>query len=314
LQKNQKKRLREMANLSTDDWIKYSGWIIGAVSLIASIWLGLLGIRSKYARALYREQSFLLIEKGLGLDIEGLQVIFNGLECPQLTKTHLIFWNGGPVPIENEDILEPIVCSLPDDGRLAALPKVASSRGAYGFVAETEENLPGRVRFDFKYLGPNGGARIELLHTGSPKNVQMSGRLKGVPRDIECLGKISPRIRFPEIRSIVESRAFYGKHRIRIPNPLRWSKALELRVPGRIYDFQITGFIVTVVVGLVLLGLLVGLLERISSIPYIGFPLVVIALGTPYAIFFVSIAFAIRNYVRRRILRTPRELIPDYWW
>lgn len=304
-----------------DSWINYAGFAIGVASLIVGTWLSILGLRNRYARALYRYQSFLLAEEQLWPSLEKISILYDEQPCDRLTKTHLIFWNGGPIPIDGDRVIDRVRLLLPDRGRVVEEPTVIQSRGAHKFSVSIDEANPSLLYLDFEYLGPQGGARIELLHTGSVDAPQVIGRIKDVPRDIEPLGRILPNTGTAVLIRSSARRELYAFRQIAVPPLMPTRMPIKtIQIPGRFHRF-FDNVVVQIITGLiaasVMLGALLGALWLFSAIirlPVIGLVVgILIAVGIPL-LFLVAVYFALRDYIRRRLLRTPRELLPDYWW
>jgi hypothetical protein len=170
------------------------GWvgsIIGIISLVLALIL--------YSKSRQRtDMSYSYRgDRLLGLATEGLPaeitMQYRGENIPRLTKSLIVFWNSGDKTLVEEDIVsgDPLRLSIQEDGEILAISLRKSSRDVneISITRSSENNYEAYVTFSF--LDAGDGGVLEILHTSEERNPTFSGTLRGMPKGLKNVGRIT---------------------------------------------------------------------------------------------------------------------------
>ena len=189
------------------------GWVgsvIGLLGIVAAAVTYFLG-RQRSILA-YRTKGLRLLgntESGLPSDVT---VQYRGMNIPRLTKSLIVIWNFGEKTINGSDVVEtdPLRVEMGDDSALLSILITKTSRDVIGVTLIPSLKSPGRAEFSFKYLDPNDGFVIEVLHTGESRHAKVYGTVKGIPQGIKNLGALLSQSRASTNRIVPRSRRTLG--------------------------------------------------------------------------------------------------------
>ncbi|MBT2789183.1 hypothetical protein [Paraburkholderia strydomiana] len=180
--------LKSALDLLAPGWV---GSIIGILGVVAAvITYFLTRQRSRFA---YRTSG----ERLLGLTTEGLPpditVQYRGQEIPRLTRTLVVFWNDGEKSVSGEDVVgsDPLRLRFADDARVLAATVLKQARNVCQVQARHNLAEPTDVEITFAFLDKNDGAVVEVLHTGKEREAAFLGTIKGLPKGLHDLGRLT---------------------------------------------------------------------------------------------------------------------------
>jgi hypothetical protein len=103
-----------------------------------------------------------------------LKVLFGGDEIAgPVSVAQLTFWNDGAMPVRTDDILSPIVISLPET-RILEASVIKKSRNEAGIRLDSTEATAGKLRLDWRILEKGDGCQIQVIYAGDttvPTNI-----------------------------------------------------------------------------------------------------------------------------------------------
>jgi hypothetical protein len=181
-------------------------WMDKALGMLAPGWvgsiIGLLGIAAAFITYLLtRHRSVLAYryagERLLGLSTDGLpadiSVQYRGQNIPRLTRTLVVFWNGGEKTIVADDIVKSDLLKLKieGEGTVLAATVLKASRDVCELSAKALTDPASEVVISFAFLDKSDGGVIEVLHTSEERSLHFSGTVRGLPSGLSNLGRIT---------------------------------------------------------------------------------------------------------------------------
>jgi hypothetical protein len=160
---------------------------------IAGLAIGILGIVLAVISIAYDRRQARLVYQMTGSRVvraaptHGITVQYNGEDIPQVTRTQIIFWNAGQKTFEETSIVEeyPVQFRFEgEDTRVLSVELIGTSDLANKFSVRKNGHGQAGVIFSFKYLDPDQGAVVEVLHTSESWKAIPSGKIKGAPRGV----------------------------------------------------------------------------------------------------------------------------------
>lgn len=112
-----------------------------------------------------------------------IDVQYDGISIPRLSKTQVIIWNNGESTIAGTDIVprDPLRLQIGEDGRILAASVIKASREVIDFKV-VDQDQPHEVLLTFDYMDANDGVVVEILHTSTDRKPRIRGTLRGLPR------------------------------------------------------------------------------------------------------------------------------------
>jgi hypothetical protein len=160
-----------------DSWGFNAAFFVGLPLAIAGLYLGLKAIpRSNLS---YFVQNMTVINETWSLISKEMKVTYDGLEVPRLTLSNAYIWNDGNQTIRRADITpkKPLAFRLPAGQHLLQYAVVSSSEDAMD--AEIRIDDDGAAQLTFEYIDPGQGIKCVFLHSGSERDLSLSGVLMG---------------------------------------------------------------------------------------------------------------------------------------
>jgi hypothetical protein len=166
-----------------------AGWfslLVGTIVGLLGIWLGY--IFYKRSRQVSRLRYLLgdapIIEPAPTDYGDGLEVRFDGNIVERVTRTSFGLWNDGTTTIVGSDIVEadPLRLELRGNGEMFRVTVEGATRtvnGAWVCLAATDQATLG-----FDYLDPGDGFRIQVLHSGELRTIEIKGTVRGIPMGV----------------------------------------------------------------------------------------------------------------------------------
>lgn len=111
-----------------------------------------------------------------------VEIFFDGLQVPRISRTEILFWNSGTTAIRGEDIVERHPIKFGWEGEILFASLARTTRPANEFTVKTEKN---EIVLDFLFLNPGDGARIEVFHTSNSARPAVAGEIVGVKNGVQ---------------------------------------------------------------------------------------------------------------------------------
>ncbi len=109
-----------------------------------------------------------------------LKLFYKNTQVDSVYRTRLIFFNKGKQVIDRKDVTEKIAIKF-QGSKILCKPDIIPNKEAIQFSAKrTLKGKDSFLQLDFRYLGHNDGAVIDILHTKAEKIDKCSGDLKEV--------------------------------------------------------------------------------------------------------------------------------------
>jgi len=166
-------------------------WFGSLVGLLGFI-LGIVGIllwrNSKIgARPKCQMKSFKLIGKKSQELPSEVDILFKGNSVGRLTLTKIYIWNAGKLTLNGSQIVEadPLRCEVEETESILKADVAAITRKVNNVTVAKHENKQNVAFFNFDYLDPGDGARIDLLHTSEKQYLHLKGCIRGIPGGIK---------------------------------------------------------------------------------------------------------------------------------
>lgn len=178
------------------------GWVgslIGLVGIAAAVVTYFLTRqRSRLAFRYAGERLLGLAGDGLPTDIT---VQYRGQQIPRLTRTLIVFWNAGEKSISGSDVVQsdPLRVNIEEDGAVLSATVLKTSRDVCQFQANMSADKQTQVNLGFEFLDAGDGAVVEILHTSEKRVADIEGTIRGLPKGLDNLGRITAigRVRRP---------------------------------------------------------------------------------------------------------------------
>jgi hypothetical protein len=156
--------------------LAYRGEILAALSIVLAI---VVYIKSRrFKSAFYFVETNHIIGSA-PRRFRGLEVLYNGSNIESFSASKIFLWNRGTEAIRGTDIAPaaPLLVNQ-RDGEVILDHKVLYCSSPHSKVSShSQEN--GGVLIAFDYLDPKNGLILEVLHTGGPGTISVSGSIIG---------------------------------------------------------------------------------------------------------------------------------------
>lgn len=123
-----------------------------------------------------------------------INVLYDGISIPRLTKTLVIIWNNGENTINGADIVpkDPLRLQVGSDGEILSISLLKTSRAVTDFqIASGESAATNEAVLKFDFFDANDGVVVEILHTSTDRQPRISGTLRGLPQGFTNLGQFT---------------------------------------------------------------------------------------------------------------------------
>jgi len=161
------------------------GWIgfeFGILGLILSVYFY---FRSKQVTSLTCQINTIeLIDVNSSIKDE-ITISFHDRDVSKLYKSEVTVWNSGNTTIKKSDVLDsdPLVFVFSEKDEVLRNGFVKTSTPQNNTLLNFEKGEQYQVYFEFEYLEPNDGAKIEFIHT-LPTEPVLKGTILGMPSGI----------------------------------------------------------------------------------------------------------------------------------
>ncbi|MFA4824965.1 MAG: hypothetical protein WC593_07370 [Methanoregula sp.] len=170
-----------------DIW-QSSGYIIGILGLIGTLYFGYVSIKKK--KPVFTRTNNNIITNNIPF-FPGLNILYNGETIQNLSSTIIRFWNNGNDRIDKTDIstIDPLRIQAKENVKIfiVAVNKYSNFANAL-VVSPVFDNKYSNISFD--YLSKEDGAEIIVIHSGKiAEDIEIKGTIKDAnsPVDLDLL-------------------------------------------------------------------------------------------------------------------------------
>lgn len=120
-----------------------------------------------------------------------LEIRFGGEIVQRVTKTRAIIWNSGNMTIEGSRIAEsdPLRAVVGDQSQILKVELVHQSRPVNDVKFTIDK---GQAHFSFDFLDQNDGFVVEFIHSGTRRELEWFGTLRGIPEGLSTFNSRNP--------------------------------------------------------------------------------------------------------------------------
>ncbi len=123
-----------------------------------------------------------------------IDVLYDGIAIPRLTKSLVIIWNNGENTIAGTDIVvkDPLRLQVGTDGEILSVSVLKTSRVVNDVrIGYSESTAANEAMLTFDFLDANDGVVVEILHTSTDRKPRIKGTLRGLPKGFTNLGQFA---------------------------------------------------------------------------------------------------------------------------
>lgn len=234
-----------ISDLLNSSWF---GSVLGLIGIVLTLEFFRRG--RSIARLSYQQSGDRLIGGSAAALPIAIEVRYNGVPVPQVTKTTVVLWNSGTTTVRGADVVEadPLRIALVSEAEILDVQVSALTRQVTAVTASVDPAARNVALVRFDFLDAGDGATIEVLHTGDRKYADVAGTVRGISHGCADWGVVS------------QPRLFRGDRK----DPL--ARALALTLGGR------RPFVLSLTVLLGALGVFVGLFPdlAVALVPALG--------------------------------------------
>lgn len=193
-------------NLLSQGWL---GTVVGLIGIILAI---LFYLRSKRKSKLaFQSDHVSLVGRPGAAFPDEVEIRFSGNTVPRISANTIVIWNCGDQTIRGADLVnkDPLRLEVPDTDRILKFTVLKQTRGvnAWNF----DQSNTNKLNLTFDYLDPGDGISLEIIHTASGNDLDVTGTIKGIPKGLHNYGRT--------FRSVY-------RRRTNIPFPLRQPRVI----------------------------------------------------------------------------------------
>ncbi len=191
-------------DLISKPWL---GTILGVLGLAAAV---LFYLRSrKVSRLAFQHDVITLVGASGAAFPDEVEIRFSGDIVPRVTADRIVLWNDGNTTLGASQIVEsdPLRAELKEDSSLLKVSALKCSREVNGCSVGRCKDSQRIADIHFDFLDPGDGIAFEILHSGSPRDLDILGTLRGMPSGIKNYGR---------------ARWFTDRRTKRLPFPFSW--------------------------------------------------------------------------------------------
>ncbi len=163
-----------------------------------------------------------------------IDVLYDGIAIPRLTKTLVIIWNNGENTIASADIVDkdPLRLQVGTDGEILSVSLLKKSRAVNDVqIAYEESASANEAMLTFDFLDANDGVVVEILHTSTDRKPRISGTLRGLPRGFTNLGQFTRPKPQKKVRKERVSKAVFAVTTILFVAAGFWTAIYDSQLP-----------------------------------------------------------------------------------
>lgn len=111
-----------------------------------------------------------------------VSISYNNKYVKSVSSSEFIIWNSGNTVINKRALAtkDPLRIEINPDIKLLRYQIIIENNPTNNISLKTDEDYPNSILIDFDFLEKNEGARIEILHTGTKKDLKERGKIIGV--------------------------------------------------------------------------------------------------------------------------------------
>lgn len=157
----------------------YTGLMLAIATLFSAVFAVYAWRKGKKLKRIsYSCSSNVLVLNGTSR-IKKVQVLYDGQEVQDLSVSHFFIWNSGNEVINPSDIVSSMPLCIKNTGKATILEAaiVRKNEPANVFsIAKQDEN---QIAINFEYTAPNEGCLVQILHSGSSRDIECNCKIKG---------------------------------------------------------------------------------------------------------------------------------------
>jgi uncharacterized integral membrane protein len=171
-----------MANLQIGETLGFFANLLAVPSLLLGVYLYLLA--KNRTELSWSHETYRVISGEIRAISGALQVSFEGRSVERLSKTFVVIWNSGTLPLTKETFAAdgwPIL-SVPRGSTLRVAVDSSVQRIGRSYVAVVpQDNDLERIdyKIDFEFLNPGDGFALEILHEADTTDVRLDATVIG---------------------------------------------------------------------------------------------------------------------------------------
>ncbi|ANI01285.1 hypothetical protein A210_01195 [Pseudomonas putida SJTE-1] len=123
-----------------------------------------------------------------------ITVQFSGNPIPRLTRSIIVLWNSGEKTILGEDNVQSdcLRFQVGSDGEILSLAVLKASRDVNDFrLRKPSAHAPNEAIAEFNFFDAKDGVVVEILHTSEARRPSVMGTIRGIPKGLDAVGRIS---------------------------------------------------------------------------------------------------------------------------
>lgn len=166
------------------------GWIGALFSLISLSLAVFFYFRSKKKTRIAFQSDFVsLVGNPVSVFPNEVEISFSGQIVPCISSNTIVIWNCGNQTISGDDLVnkDPLRLEVPDDNRILKYRVLKQTRDVNEWKFDQSDDKILNLTFD--YLDPGDGISLEVIHTATGRDLEVTGTVKGMPKGLHNHGE-----------------------------------------------------------------------------------------------------------------------------
>jgi hypothetical protein len=153
-----------LARLIAQPHFPISGWLVGLIGLIATIYFYFAALEKPELTYYVRPDRTALVAVG---DTPDLLISYKGRPLSStVSAAQITIWNAGKRPIRQEDVLTPFVISMGEKHPILTAKVVNVTSPVLDFRVDDRLSAKGLLRLDWRVLEHSDAAQIQVIYEG----------------------------------------------------------------------------------------------------------------------------------------------------
>jgi hypothetical protein len=147
------------------------------------------------ARLALQSEEIAVVRSATSAFDQHLKIRFGGEIVQRVTKTRAIIWNAGNTTIEGSRIADadPLRAVVGEGSQILRVELVLKSRPVNDVKFTIDKR---QVFFNFDFFDQNDGFVVEFIHSGTRRELEWFGTLRGIPEGLSIFNSRNPIERF----------------------------------------------------------------------------------------------------------------------